>query len=475
MVALALLLTAKVIFMEPAGKVDAGSAEIHEKMPLYRVVAGAEKYESWLKNEPAGRALRLYGQAAAIAAPGGSAPDYYVALVPGGNHAAAGFRLRTAAGIEEFPHRPYILLDADPWRFETTLLHETGHAVMMLLNGGREMDAMETSSIPHSTATLTDRTTAFREGWAIHLETLAAHQAREAGLRRQYHRESIAFGDAPYRESEFYRHAADLTSYSQNLSRYLDVRENAFAFDSAFKGPDYLRAQLDPARDYASLRDADQLLQSEGFYASFFFLFVIRGADASEDMIRAREDRLMRAMAATFARVKAGPSTPWLPELVSDYMHLFPEDRTAMADALNDLSHGVFVDPAAAAMWREHYLAALRLDLAGLKRDAMQAARKRWRELVLADSRVLFSRLGPQLPAAAPAVSVRLAAFGESAPLRFDLNTAQEGVLRLIPGITDGEVARWLGERAKKPFAGAADFRERVKLSGAALAGMKFQ
>jgi hypothetical protein len=98
-----------------------------------------------------------------------------------------------------------------------------------------------------------------------------------------------------------------------------------------------------------------------------------------------------------------------------------------------------------------------------------------WRELVLADSRVLFSRLGPQLPAAAPAVSVRLAAFGESAPLRFDLNTAQEGVLRLIPGITDGEVARWLGERAKKPFAGAADFRERVKLSGAALAGMKFQ
>jgi hypothetical protein len=160
-------------------------------------------------------------------------------------------------------------------------------------------------------------------------------------------------------------------------------------------------------------------------------------------------------------------------ELVTQYMRLFPEERTAVVDALNDLSHGVFVDPGAAAMWREHYLASLRLDLEHLNRDTINAARKRWREQVLADPRVLFSRIGPEIPCTVPAVTVRLVAFGEDAPLLFDLNTVQEGIVRLIPGIAEDEVARWIAERAKAPFASTEDFRRRAVLRPAILAGMK--
>jgi hypothetical protein len=462
-----------VVFLKPAGKLNTASAEIRENMPLYRRVADASKYERWLRNESAERALRLYAQAARIAAPGPNVPDYYVALVKGGNHAAVGFRLETPAGVKEHPHTPYILLDADPELFETTLYHETGHVAMDMLAGGRRLDGLEVASIPHSTAALSDRTTAFSEGYAIHMETLAAHLARGEGLRWRYQHHSVRFGDAPYRQNEYYRDASDLTTFSQSLARYYEVRENHFAFESAFREPDYLRVQLDKARDFATLRDANQLLQSEGFYASFFFLFAVRGADLpSEETVAEREERMLRAMAAMFSAVKTDISTPWLLELVTQYMRLYPEERAEIVDALNDLSHGVFVSPSAAALWREHYLASLRLDLDHLNRDAINAARKRWREQVLADPHVLFSRIGPEIVCTVPAVTVRLVAFGEDAPLRFDVNTVQEGVLRLVPGIAGDEVARIAAERAKAAFASADDFRRRAALRPATLVGL---
>ena len=169
-----------------------------------------------------------------------------------------------------------------------------------------------------------------------------------------------------------------------------------------------------------------------------------------------------------FAAVKTDISTPWLLALVTEYMRLFPDDRATVVDALNDLSHGVFVDPGAAAMWREHYMASLRLDLEHLNRDAINATRKRWREQVLADPHVLYSRIGPEIVCTVPAVTVKLVAFGEDAPLRFDANTAPEGILRLVPGIADGEIARIVAERAKSPFANAEDFRRRAGTSGLA-------
>jgi hypothetical protein len=90
----------------------------------------------------------------------------------------------------------------------------------------------------------------------------------------------------------------------------------------------------------------------------------------------------------------------------------------------------------------------------------------------MADPRVLYSRIGPEIVCTVPAVTVRLVAFGEDAPLRFDVNTVQEGVLRLVPGITDDEIARFAAERANLPFASADDFRHRAALRAATMAQM---
>jgi len=370
--------------------------------------------------------------------------------------------------VEEHAGQPFILLDAEESRFHITLLHETGHMANDLVAGGREFDGNSTASIPHSTAALSDRLTAFREGYAIHLETLAAHVSSDPAIRRRYLHRQAVFGDA----SEYFRAASDLTSYSQTLARYDAVRDNQFAFASAFQGPDYLRVQLEKARDYAQLRDANQLLQSEGFYATFFFMLAVRGESVpSEETITLREGQTLRAMRGMLTGAKRGDA-PWLLDFVCEFMRQFPDENAAVVDVLNDLSHGVFVDAEAATIWREHYLAALRLDFEHLNVKGIAAARKRWREQVLADPRVLFSRLGPEIPCTVRGTHVKLVVLESDEPVKFDLNTVPPGILRLIPGITEAEVSAWLAERARKPFASVDDFRSRKALRAETLAGL---
>ncbi|MGP8246324.1 MAG: hypothetical protein ACLQVN_17620 [Bryobacteraceae bacterium] len=465
----------RVIFLEPVSAVDTHGAEISAQNPLYRLAANPERYRPWLNNESAARAFRLYRDACEIAHPGGGVPDYYVALVKGGNHAATGFRLENGGRVEEHPRQPYILLDAEEWRFETTLLHETGHMALAIEAGGRQLPEKEIASIPHSTAALTDRNTAFNEGYAIHLETVQAHVGRDTWTRRHYHREMVLFGAAPFQQAEYFHHSADLTSYAQSVARYSEVRENNFSFESAFQGPDYLRVQLEKARDFAAVRDANQLLEAEGYYASFFFLFTMRGSGIPDGAtIDTREGRMLRAIGAAFTANPDLQSGPWLVRVVTAYMKLFPAEKAAIADALNDTSHGVFVDPGAASLWSEHYLAALRLDVKGMNLEGLDRARKRWREQVLADPAVLLSRLGPEIPCELASTKVRLVALDEEAAVRFDVNTVQAGILRMIPGIGEAEISAWLAARNTKPFTGQKDFEERAGLKPASLAALKF-
>jgi hypothetical protein len=94
--------------------------------------------------------------------------------------------------------------------------------------------------------------------------------------------------------AEYYRPSVDLLTFAQTYARYGDVRDNAFAFGPAFTEPDYLRVQMETARDFASLRDANQLLQSEGFHATFFFSLLVRGDEApSEATVQARQNAAM--------------------------------------------------------------------------------------------------------------------------------------------------------------------------------------
>ena len=470
------LQAARVVFVEPDGPTPSG------ELPLYREVTDPKRLavlSGWLDNAAGRWALDLYARARGIAVVHGAGrpqpAEYFIALVPDGNNGAVGFRLRTAAGVESRPRVAYIQLGPEEWRFSTTLLHETGHVVLAMLAGGREVPKREMAAIPHTVAALTDRGTAFDEGFAISLEALVAHISMAPEIGRQYRHEQFLFGPAARMHSEYERPSADLLTFAQTYARYGAVRDNAFAFAPAFAGPDYLRVQMETARDVATLRDADQLLASEGFTASFFFSLLVRGEKApGEETLRSRENAVMTVLAETFAHEPPSPEAPLLLDFVRWYGKVYPAEWREVLDVFLDLSRGVFVDPDAAAMWRAHYLAALALDLGRLDRERIDAARGRWRAAIEADPQVLLSRLGPQLRCEVAGQTVRLVGLESDRPLSFDVNTAEEGVMLLVPGITAAEVDSWRAQRARAPFAGADDFRARSGLSAASLASLRF-
>jgi hypothetical protein len=450
--------------------------------PLYRTVTDPERLTRlgrWLENDAARWAADVCRRARAVAAARGLAgnqpAEYFIALVPDGNNGAVGFRLRTGETVQAWPRAAYIQLGPEEWRFTTTLLHETGHVALAMLAGGREVPKHEIAAIPHTVAALSDRGTAFDEGFAIHLETLVAQISSAPEVRQRYRHDQFLFGPEAQMRGEYYQHSSDLLTFAQTAARYTEVRDNNFAFVSAFKGPDYLRVQMEKARDFATLREANQLLESEGFYASFFFAFLVRGNGIPPpDQIRQRQDKVMTALGEMFASRAFTPEAPYLLEFVESYRQLYPTEAGELLDVFLDLTHGVFVDPDAASLWREHYLAALRLDLQQLGRERVDAARGRWRTTAAKEPKVLYSRLGPQLRCEVAGRTVRLVGLGTEAQLSMDVNTAEEGIVRLVPGITDGEVSSWLAARARAPFASVNDFRTRAGLSGKTLGSLKF-
>jgi hypothetical protein len=461
--------TERVVFMEPAEQAAGQAGELER----YTVVTDAgrlEQLRGWLDNDDARWALDLHDAAWRVmrrrAGSDEPPPPYHIALVPQGNHAALGFRLlREDGAASDHPTTGYIELDPNPGDFSSTILHETAHVALMILAGGARRPAQGVASIPHTTAALTDRWTAFNEGFAIHLETLSAHLDTGAEARARFRHERLDFSHSGRPSDEYFRHAADLRSYSQSIARYAEVRDNTYAFASAHQGADYLRVQVEKSRDFATLRSADQLLQSEGFYASFFFAFAVRDdARPGREAIDTRHERALEALAAMFAGRPGDPAAPHLLHFVETYAEQHPGDADQVTDILLDLSHGVFVDAEAERLWHDHYMAAVRLDLQGLKIGDIQRARARWREAVRGDPAVLYARVGAQLPCEVPAREVLLVAFGQAAPLAFDLNTVQPGILRMIPGITEDEVEGWIAARTERPFADTDDFLARAGL-----------
>lgn len=461
-----------VVFMEPAGQRTS-----EDSLDTFSLVTDSSRvttYRAWLDNMPARWALDLFDEARAIAIARDPAaaerqpPTYYVALVPGGNHGDLGFRLRTPGGVEDHPRTAFIRLGPDRWRFGITFLHETGHVVTHILAGGRKVEATPMAAIPHSTAALTNRETAFAEGYAIHLETLATRQDTSLASRNKYDHQQMLFGrveQAP-RLSEYYHQLLDLLSFAQTVSRYHEVVENTFAFRTAWTGPDYLRVQLERQRDYAELRDADQLLQSEGFYASFFYGLLFRGGHPPDvATVRERQRHTLEVLADVLDRQDAGGNQPYLVEIVRAWRGRYAEEFPEVVDVFLDLSHGVFVDAGARTQWKTAYLAALRLDTPALGLDSIERQRREWRGQVLRDPAVLVSRLGPELPCMVKGPTVQLVAFGEPAPLYFDVNTVQAGVLGMVPGLRQETRNRWLMERDRQPFRSFDDFVRRVPLS----------
>ena len=398
-------------------------------------------------------------------------PVLHIGLIPGGNFARVGFSLRMADGTkQDHSQTPYLMLGDKPSRFRTTFLHETAHVIEAELlpaagdddeNAGAEC----VTSIPHTTAAITDRDTAFSEGLAIHLETVNAHCAQSPQTRRHYHRRSLRHGPGHPNTAELYAPVWDMATYAQTFARYASVRDGLYAFEPAIVDGGYLRTQVDPARDRRRLRQAGALMANEGFVASV--LFQIITAEGCEGLahLHERYDILWAALARARAQQTDLDDLPLI-ELLGALRQLSPSDGERAVMIFLDLSRGVTIDRDAAADWARIFDAALNVDHPTLKTltHAFNQRHQQWNRAALEDIHALTRQIGPVIPIEIPAASVRLKGFGMENPLCMDLNAAGPALLRQVPDLTAVQIAGIVDAvRRDGPFRSKRDFHARTQ------------
>jgi hypothetical protein len=459
--------------MEPLQEQEAG------KLPGFRVITDDEQLAALrrhLINESASFAFNLFHLAQSVA---DSNYPYYIAIVEGGNHASQGFELHGPGGeIQRLDRAPFIKLDQKAESFQTTLLHETGHMIFSVLSGGNGIHTQQIAPMFHTTAAITDRGTAFNEGFAEHLEAVMAHFTSDRSLRNFYQHRRMTDDAGSAVQSGFLFPISDLSNYAQNFARYQSVRDNYYSFEHACTVPDYYRIQLSPNRNFERLRNPSQLVASEGFCASFFFWLV---ADQLETLSTRQTEAVYRPIFEGLERILNAPQGIDLRAEVPAYLtafvkHYGDQDAKLRRRALRilyNLSHGAFFEEDCQERWTKAVTLSYRLDIENLRalHQEIAASERKVVEACLANVGLVDRRVGKVIAAVVPGVEVQLpvALGNRSLPLSFDINTVQTQILALIPGVSPEEIAGFHRHRRNRPFADFDDFKRRSGLRAESL------
>jgi hypothetical protein len=430
-----------------------------DRLPLMKSIEDEERLErilSWLDNEAAAFAMRLYAEAWRLSAADADKPaPFAIAIAVGGNNARQGFLLAGAPEEHRFEKLPYIVLEERSHEFAATLLHETGHSILKLLGPTGAYEA-PIGYVQHTTPVVTDRWTAFNEGFAIHLETVYAERVSDPDWRRHFDNRSRTFG-----ERGLHRTApvSDLRTLAQTRQRFNAVRDNRFAHPTAYRGSDLLRAAIDPERDLARLRNASQLLACEGFVATVFYRLVTTSStgDSLSDL---DYSKLFQALKTALSRNTPKGRHCWLTDTISALSSLDPKAR----DVFLDLSRGATVSNEVVAIWWELYQAALQVDLAGYRKleQTIHEQFRSWISSIDSGKLDLNSAVGPEVPVCVVGVSVSPQYYDGEVPVCFDLNAADLAELLAIQGADSNWVDSVVVERIKRPFSNLDDLWERV-------------
>jgi hypothetical protein len=168
---------------------------------------------------------------------GKEAPPLFVAVKPGGNDIQFGLRVLNDHNQIDNHHIPYIVIDEQFKRLPITILHESMHAALAVLSDRYSSDVPTIAPMIHTTAAITDRWTAFHEGLSIHLETLVGHYSTDRRYRNYFDHRGLVTTQQ-HSQSEYFFLSLDYQSYSQSFGRYRDVRDNMYAYEAAFQGPE---------------------------------------------------------------------------------------------------------------------------------------------------------------------------------------------------------------------------------------------
>ncbi|QOY94455.1 helix-hairpin-helix domain-containing protein [Massilia sp. UMI-21] len=369
-----------------------------------------------------------------------------------GGFARRGFWLEEGAALR-WMDEPMVDLVVDAasvadGSFEEIFAHELGHVMLRRLLPNLPHGY---SRAPHHSFSITDQQTAFDEGWAIHFQGLA----RRFTLNQRLRAEDAGLEGKPY-----------LPLWLSNLDRATRIdgmRRNWFVHRQvplpAMADPIQAR-QLSTLFDRARLKNAAQMLASEGVVATFFYRHLVPppGQDAGLETRYAAMFAALRVLSAEPLTV----TTPLVPALAQVLLRTSPEQGKRFIATLMEVSHGALASPRLAA-------AAEALAQPGRVGDAaafvpmLQAARKQFAaelEQVTAHPERLAAHAGPAVWLLLPTPG----AGGESVVI--DLNTAEREHLLALPGIDAGAAGRALHSRATGGhFYSIEDFAARAGLA----------
>jgi hypothetical protein len=373
-----------------------------------------------------------------------------------------GFWLQEAGGTR-WVGDPYVdlVVDADSvadGTFEEIFAHELGHVFLRRLIGDLPGGFSRT---PHHSFSITDQQTAFDEGWATHFQALARRFTRNERLRAQ---------DQGVEVRTF------VPLWMHHLDRHYrveGVRENLFVHRAVTwpgAGDAGERRELSTMFDRARLKNASQMLASEGVLATFFFRHLGPGAGGA-DALRVRYEPMFQAFHA-LGDERPTVATPLLPSTARLLAAQAPEDGKRFIKVLVETSYGALTSPSLAAQ-SEQLAAAGRFGDGDAFVPQLKAARKVMGDAVAAaqaDPRRLESQIGPALWVLPPLPRGAAAGFDVRT---VDLNTAEREQLMTLPGVSAAIADRALASRDKDGyFRSLADFARRTGLSAARLQAM---
>ncbi|GEM_PF-5161895 len=206
--------------------------------------------------------------------------------------------------------------------------------------------------------------------------------------------------------------------------------DRAAAFESGFvshlrQAPNLLKNASDSSKTSIYQGTANQLLLSGEFHESFFLFMLSRdGKYLLPDSVEQRLKRSVNVVAKVMSAKKINADTPLLIDFVSHYVQTYPGESPPILDRLSEMSGWAFFK--------------------------QQTDRGQMHNNVAKNPAVLYEMVGPQIRCEIP-----------SKKMCFDVNTAGIETIKLIPGITSGEVEGFMKQRTNAPFKNAKEFRSR--------------
>lgn len=214
--------------------------------------------------------------------------------------------------------------------FEELFAHEMGHVFLRRLLP--QLPAGH-SRTPHAALAVTDRPTAFDEGFAIHMQGLARKLTRNASLRR----EDQGLGtNKPF--------LPNWASHIDRVARNDGMRRNSFVYQAlplpgiaGFAAIDY-----SDLFDRGRLKNGNAMMASEGVVATVFYRWLVATAQDRASLLASYEP--LFGTLVQLNRSTLTPDTPLLPRLLQLYAKAQPEQAAATLRLFVETTYGATVD-----------------------------------------------------------------------------------------------------------------------------------